>query len=931
MKISEFFIACVTVTLHAVLAQQEEEIKVSVYENQVDGFFIANVAEKSGILERIPDHEKQDARFTYLNENPSTPYFVLDNISGNLTTSAITIDREFVCKFKIECLMTFDVAVQAKTFFSTITVSIDVLDVNDNSPVFPKDSINKNISEKETVGTEFRIDSASDEDTFGNNSVVTYSLEQEEGFFELVSKKEANTQANELYLRLVRALDREGSDNHVIKVIAVDGGDPVLTGVLTINVNVMDENDNAPVFDPDQYNVTIDENIGMNSNIFNLSATDIDMNENARVSYKFRERQPNIDTILETFSIEESTGQVFVIKNLIYEPMDRYDFSVEAFDHGEHPQKSFANVTVTVRDVGNNPPVIHVNLLSPGKIGFVNVSENEPVGFFIAFVNVEDTDKGQNGDFTCDVLDELFKLENFSGRSFKVVLNGKLDRETLDTHNVTVVCADKGEQSLESSASFLVRVTDVNDNDPIFVKDVYSVSILENNKLYSDITQVVATDKDIGENGLIEYVLHEDSAGAFLINNDTGFIFANKSYDRETDPYIVFRVLAVDHGKDNRTGTTTISMTVLDVNDNAPYMVPVRPELYIQENQEANISVGILVGKDDDLGENGQFSFSFASAENNYPFAISDTGKLTTTASLDRESVRRYEIPIRIFDKGTPTLSNNQYVTIFVGDENDNKPTVSFPNDENDTVQFPYPVQDYNVVTTIVAHDKDDGENASLSYSITGGNELDIFEIDERLGEISIKKLIDIQKNLIIVLTIEVSDRARVPKSTTVTLNIELMYANATAGRSTDGGDNSKYIIISVVVVLTTAVFAIAIVGVILFLRNMDRRKADSEDGAGYSDSGISSRSDADGYPMGGDSGSDIDRNKKKEKEVSFSFDFSLKGLDGGRNVESSSDEVFMQKVLYLFYNFHLTLYRPTLSFNPFGANGETVWLLQTA
>ncbi|XP_045204974.2 protocadherin-11 X-linked-like [Mercenaria mercenaria] len=860
----------------------------SILENKESGFFIGNLATGTQVLQNATESQKEGARFTYLKESANNIYFTLNLINGDLNTSDMKINREDVCEFSVTCTITLEIAVTSGKFFDIVTAKITILDENDNAPTFSNEVRNLDISEGEAIGTEFRIGTAFDADMSGNNSIQDYAIEQPAELFELIATK-GNDNSYSFKLKLLQKLDRETKHKYSVKVTVSDGGNPVQSETLDITVNVLDENDNTPAFSSNGYNQTIDENIHINSVILTIFATDEDTGENGRVSYRIRERQSNIDLIKRLFKLDESSGNLSVISDLTSEPAEYYEFFVEATDHGSTPLVNQTVVTITVNDAENNPPTIEINLLSPGKIGFVDIEENQPTEVFVAHVNVEDYDKGDNGKFSCDIENSLFRLERFQGRGFKVVVDGLLDREDKDIHTVKVECKDLGNPPKTSSETFSVRVLDVNDNDPKFEKEIYNAVIAENNNVGVNITKVKATDNDQGLNGTVEYMLLEPN-GYFLINNVTGQIFANKSFDRERESLIIFSVLAVDHGPSRRTATTTVSLTLTDTNDNAPVMIPARPEMRITENQAPNTSLGFLQAKDSDLGVNGMVTFAITHVQQtSFPFTLSRNGELKTTEGLDREKQNRYEIPVTVTDLGAKQLSNTQYVTIYVTDENDNSPKITFPNAENNTVKFIYPVDTYNVVTTVAAYDVDDGENGSLSYQITGGNELGIFEIDSELGEISIKKYIDIKEDMTISLTVDVKDKAVVPRSTNATLKIELIYANSTVGAS--GGDDTgnKYIIISVVVIVTTIAVAIAIVAVILFLRSVDNKKTREDESARYSDSGISSNADSiaqDGYLSG-----NAEEKSKKKKEVSFSLEFSLDGLDGGRNMESSTDE----------------------------------------
>ena len=885
------FLLSAIICFRSLLAVEEGVINFRIEENEPLGSLIGNIAQQLRTLENVSSEIRENTHFTFLNPNAANNiYFALDPSSGELTTSSEKIDRETVCPYKVDCSLEINVAVKsAEGFFDVATIRVEILDINDNKPTFPKSLVVLNVSENIPAGKEYPLDKAEDADMWGNNSIQSYELIQEGDLFKLEVEKHRYGSYS-LKLILEQSLDREMIDFYAMAVVAKDGGDPVREGVLNIEVNIIDANDNSPIFEKDYYNVTVKESISPGTVILRLSASDADDGKNKEISYRFGEKQSDIDVIRRLFYVNENSGELSVIHDLHSEQSESFEFFVEAVDHGDPVGVNQTAVLVKIEDAGNNAPVITLHLLASDKIGFVNLSESEKPGAFVAHINVEDTDSGENGNVSCRSENNFFGIEKLPVRGYKIVLVKSLDRETLPLHEITVTCYDNGTPSLSSSVSFLVSVKDANDNAPKFTKDTYKASNHENNDMHDTIIEVSATDKDIGNNKLFEYFLHpEDETGLLSVNNNTGIVYATDRLDRETDPLIVFRVIAIDKGDPKMTGTATVSLTVLDENDNIPHIIPARPKLKIMENMPADTSLGFLVGKDNDEGLNSKLSFSIAPVSTTFPFKLTPSGEFRTTKALDRELQNRYEIPVTVSDLGLKPLSNTQYVTITVTDANDNTPIITFPNSDNDSVDFVYPVVSYNVVTSVAAYDVDDGENGTLTYSILEGNHLGIFEIDSKIGEISVTKFIDIEKDVTIPLLIKVQDNGEEPKYTTSILKVNLIYSNATVAQPQDGSSN-KYIVISVVVVVATLLLAIAIVGVLLFLRSLDRNKGrDGENGsAGSSDSGISSHPDSQSNSR--ETENDTIDSKKKKKEVSFSLDFSLDGLDGGRNVETSTD-----------------------------------------
>lgn len=883
-----FCLCVVFVFLRSVHGEFTEfNVVYNVTENRQLGVYVGNIANDTDVLKNTTE----TVEFNFYEVNIFTQFFQINRTNGALLTSDKNIDHEKLCAFE-QCQMKFEVSVVGQKFFDIVSVTVNVKDENDETPYFTNVKQTIAILENTDLGTEYDIATATDNDTDFNNTIQTYVLLPESNPFVLVATKKDKSIA--FKVKLNSALDRESQSRYDLRLVVADKGKPVArTATQTFTINVLDFNDNWPVFDKAEYTVSINETIIPNTVILTLSAKDLDTGDNGKVRYQIK-RQSNLDMIERLFAVDAVSGDLSVIAELKHESAEMYEFIVEASDNGVSPHVSETVVKVTVNDVENNAPTIDIKLFKTGSIDFVDVEENQQSGFFIAHVDVTDTDKGDNGMFACNITNPVFSLEKFQNRGFKVIATGTLDRETVPMHNVTVLCHDFGTPQKFSSRTIFVRVTDVNDNTPDFYGNtVYAVSKNENMK-NEIVTRVIARDLDAGLNGTIEYVL-ENPNSDFAIDSSTGVITMKTDLDREEAGIRVFRVLAVDKGFPRRTGTCTVSLTLVDVNDNPPVIIPTRPEFTFLENQPANSTVGQLNAEDLDIGINAKVSFKMAPLETPVPFVMTSTGVIYATRPLDREQQSRYDIPVTVTDQGVPALSSTQSVTIYVADVNDNAPQVTFPNDTNNTVTFPYKMDGYSVVTTIAAYDTDFGDNGTLVYTILSGNDDNIFQIDSTLGEINVVNYIDIKEDTTYTLSVQVSDKGEIPLSSTVTLKVTLLYTNGMGAKAVQSDTSNKYIIISVVVIVTTVAVAVAIIGFILFLRSTDRRKNHEDLSARYSDSGISSASDS--HPPETEvQGSEDGQGNKKKKEVSFSLEYSLNSLEGGRTGESSTDD-YLQNV----------------------------------
>ena len=467
----------------------------------------------------------------------------------------------------------------------------------------------------------------------------------------------------------------EKTDNYQIQVLARDGGSPPKVGMLRVNITILDANDNSPQFEKSNYNFTIKEDIPVNSTILTLRALDRDIGANGHVIYKISTNQ--LESVQSLFRINQDTGDLIIVKQLIYEPSETYKLIVEAYDKGEQPLMTQTVVNVHVIDSGNNRPEININLLSNDDKS--RISEYANMGAVVAHIKVVDNDRGANGIVTCNISGNQFRLQRMDVNEYKVTVQQQLDREDQDEHHVTVSCSDVGSPPLNNSASFVVQVLDENDKNPKFSQSEYYGKIPEDNDINDFILLVNANDLDLNENGRVSYRLHGDAGNDFSIESETGIIRANRIFDRETKPQYRFQVYAYDHGDPALTSSATVTVDIDDKNDNFPKFTQDHYTAEVQENQPIGTFVMKVVATDLDAGNNKIVTYTLPQ-NSDVPFFVSPIGDITTTSKLNRESLNKYTFSIIASDQGNPPNKNSVSVTINVADDNDNQPIIVYPN-----------------------------------------------------------------------------------------------------------------------------------------------------------------------------------------------------------------------------------------------------------
>ncbi|MEE6461199.1 hypothetical protein FKM82_001229, partial [Ascaphus truei] len=490
-----------------------------------------------------------------------------------------------------------------------VQVEIRVRDVNDHPPAFPTRSVRLQVSELTPPGTTFRLPPARDPDT-GEHGLRGYTLrrgsqgaaftirygEGKQGAGELgrarAEGQEVGTDSEEegqvegagldptlhpLDLVLMHWLDREELDRYQLEVEAFDGGHPCRTGRLRVDITVLDANDNPPTFDRAEYMGWVWESAPPGTPICTVHATDPDLGSNGEVSYSLRSGEGY-------FTVEESSGVVQVNRPLDREQRAIHQLVVQARDGGAQPEVSSILVTVRVLDVNDNNPHIHITLLTDS--GQSEVSEGARSGEYLARISVSDPDleseeePGEGGE-------GLFSLRPAGPQLFFLCVEGPLDRELQDLYELRLVAWDSGSPPLQSHRTLLLRVTDLNDQPPIFHQpDGYHATISEAASAGTVVLRLSTQDLDEdGPNSSVTYTLQDSpSSVAFLLDPHTGVLSIARTLDHEAEPVLNLVVVATDNGSPPLSSSCPVTIMVEDINDNEPVFLQQFYNVSLQEH-----------------------------------------------------------------------------------------------------------------------------------------------------------------------------------------------------------------------------------------------------------------------------------------------------------------------------------------------------------
>ncbi|KAF4081153.1 hypothetical protein AMELA_G00158160 [Ameiurus melas] len=648
------------------LSCASSELRYSVAEEQQPGSFVGNIAKDLGLtVQKISERNVM-----LVDSDPSAQYFEINSVSGALVIRE-TIDRERLCGLSLTCSLHLKIVLH--TPLEMQRVDVDVVDVNDNSPHFPARNSSLEVSEATAPGTRFRLESARDPDV-GVNSLRTYRLEQNDFFALNVETKSDGSKVAELVLE--KALDRETRAAFRLLLTAVDGGQPEKSGTTLLLITVLDVNDNAPVFEEPVKRVSLLENSPIGTTVVKLNATDLDSGTNGEISFLFSKYTPG--RILEVFSVDAKTGELRVIGEVDYEQASVYDITVQARDGGTPAMEGSCHIKVEISDVNDNTPEVTLtSLTSP-------ISEDAPTGTVIAFISTKDLDSGKNGQVTLKVSPGLpFKLKSAFGEHYTLVTDGPLDRETIPEYTVIVTVTDAGSPPLSSKKTFVVSLSDVNDNAPVFSQPYYSVDIVENNAPSTSLMTVSASDPDLGDNARLTYsilasTVHGTPVSSYVyINPENGNIFTMRTLDYEQMNAFKIEVQVQDSGVPPRSSNVTVHVFVIDQNDNQPVILyPANSDdsglhLTIPSSAPAGHLVSKIVGYDPDSGYNAWLFYSIAPGEDAEFFRIGvHSGELRIARKLSEVEAgiqeRSYSFVVVVQDNGQPNRSTSASVTITI-------------------------------------------------------------------------------------------------------------------------------------------------------------------------------------------------------------------------------------------------------------------------
>uniref|UniRef100_A0A674DQG2 Si:ch73-379j16.2 n=1 Tax=Salmo trutta TaxID=8032 RepID=A0A674DQG2_SALTR len=598
-----------------------------------------------------------------------------------------------------------------------------------------------------------------------------------------------------------------------------------------VGVEITDVNDHSPSFTEKDLHLEIAENALSDTRFELQTARDADVGLNSVRMYVLSSN-PHFELELIDNGDEDKVPFLILRKAIDREQNTNHSFILTAIDGANPPRSGTLNITVTVVDVNDNRPVCGKDIYS------VTIQENAPIGTTVLNINATDTDEGQNGEVEYALgrnikrkVHDIFHLNSLTG---EIRVIGPVDFEENEVYKLTVQASDKGQPPLSVDCRVVIKITDVNDNKPEIEVTSLSNMISEDSKSGTVISLISVTDTDSGNNGKVLLTISEDVPFELKPSfQDNAYSVVTKGrLDRELVSHYDITITATDCGQPPLSTFKTLSVQISDVNDNSPEFSKKPLELYLLENNPHGASIFSVSATDKDLNENAAISYHIVRGEGtqndmtSFLNINSDNGHISALKSFDFETLKTFQFQVVATDSGTPSLSSNVTINVFILDQNDNAPVILYPVSANGSAEgveeIPRNVNAGHLVTKVRAYDADIGYNGWLLFSLQELTDHSLFALDRYTGQIrtlrSFTETDEAEHKLVIL----VKDNGNVSLSATATVIInvvepkEAFAASDVKSAVKDEEENSVTFYLIITLGSVSALFIISIIVLIV-------------------------------------------------------------------------------------------------------------------
>ncbi|XP_045081340.1 protocadherin gamma-A11-like [Coregonus clupeaformis] len=594
-----------------------------------------------------------------------------------------------------------------------------------------------------------------------------------------------------------------------------------------IGLHVQDINDNSPQFKDEVINIEISESADKGARFLLDQAHNADIGQNAVQRYTLQKNDHFILTI-DTNSVE-----LVLEKVLDREQSNEINVLLTALDGGTPQKSGTVLIHVTVLDANDNAPVFSQAVYK------ASLPENSPLDTVVVTVSTTDADEGVNGEVSYDfarVSEEDDKLFSIDRKTGEIRVIGTIDFEEMSYSELHIKAKDG--LGLASYVKVIIEITDGNDNTPVIYLQSLSNPIPENASPGTEVGIINVQDRDSENNRQVRCSIQQNVPFKLVpsIKNYYSLVTTGE-LDRELVSDYNITITATDEASPPLSSSKRIQLAVADVNDNLPVFEEQSYQAHVTENNKPGASVCSVTALDPDWRQNGTVIYSLLPGEvNGVPVSSflsvnGDTGMIHAVRSFDYEQFRSFKVQVAARDNGSPPLSSNVNVSVFITDVNDNSPQILYPAPEGNsfmTELVPKAVHGGSLVSKVIAVDADSGQNAWLSYHIVKSTDPGLFTIGLHSGEIRTQRDISESDSMKQNLIVSVKDNGQPSLSATCTMYLVISDNLAEVPELKDisyDGSNSKLTSYLIIALVSVSTFFLTFIIVILAVRFCRRRK----------------------------------------------------------------------------------------------------------
>ncbi|KAM4554662.1 protocadherin gamma-A11-like isoform 25-T25 [Odontesthes bonariensis] len=598
-----------------------------------------------------------------------------------------------------------------------------------------------------------------------------------------------------------------------------------------ISIRVQDINDNSPQFKEESLKLEIRESADKGAGFLLDEAHDADIGDNAVQGYLLQQND-YFKLNVKTKGIGRKYGELVLEKELDREEKREIMLLLTAIDGGSPQRSGTVVIHVTVLDANDNVPVFSQNVYK------ASLPENSPLDAVVLTVSATDADEGVNGDVTYgfDHVSDENQVFTLNPKTGEVNVAGPIDYEKESSYEIQISAKDG--LGLASYATLLIEVLDINDNPPVIFLKSLTNPIPENVSPGTEVGIINVQDRDSGDNRQVRCSIQQNAPFKLVpsIKNYYSLVTTGQ-LDRELVSDYNITITATDEGSPPLSSSKTVQLSVADINDNPPVFEEQSYSAYVSENNKPGSTLCSVTARDPDWRQNGTVIYSLLPGEVNgapvssYLSVNGDTGVIHAVRSFDYEQFRSFKVHVMARDNGSPPLSSNVSVSVFISDVNDNSPQILYPAPEGSsfmTELVPKAAHGGSLVSKVIAVDADSGQNAWLSYHIVKSTDPGLFSIGLHSGEIRTQRDISESDSMKQNLIVAVKDNGQPSLSATCAMYLLISDNLAEVPELKDisyDEKNSKLTSYLIIALVSVSTFFLTFIIIILGVRFCRRRK----------------------------------------------------------------------------------------------------------